>query len=86
MGRKKTDALNAKKSLYAHMANADISAKTVEGRHIVSMGVTGIFAGIAAGSPYVVMDGSSIGAAFAVRYVFMAKRAVDARSVLKGAK
>ena len=78
MGSKKIDALNAKKSLYAHIANADISAKNVGGRLIVSMGVSGSIAGTAAGSPYVCINSRSKHAMSAVRDVLMAKRAVDA--------
>jgi hypothetical protein len=82
MGGKKTNAQPAeKKSLCAHMANADISAKTVRGRDIVSMGVSGTIAGTAAGSLYVCMDASLISATFAAKNVLMAKIAVDAISV-----
>ena len=82
MGDKTTNASPAeKKSLCAHMANADISAKTVGGRDIVSMDVSGTIARNVAGSPYVCMDASLISAMFAARYVLMAKIAVDATSV-----
>jgi|688.fasta_scaffold2390948_1 hypothetical protein len=82
MGIKKTDALNAKKRFYAHMANADISAKNVGGGLIVSMGVSGTFASLAVGGPYVCMNARCIGAPFAVGYVLMAKEVVVVKFAL----
>ena len=82
MGIKKTDALNAKKRLYAHMTNADISAKNVGGGLIVSMGVSGTFASLAVGGPYVCMNARFIGVPFAVRDVPMAKGVVDVKFAL----
>jgi len=86
MDSKKKDAPPAeKKSSCAHTANANIPAKNVGERNTVIMGVSEIFARIAVGSPYVCMSGRFIGAAFAIWYVFMAKRVVDAKFVLKNA-
>jgi len=77
MGSKKTNALNANKSLYANMANASISARNVEERLFVSMGVSETFASLAVGGPYVCMNARCIGAPFAVGHVPMAKGVVD---------
>jgi hypothetical protein len=81
MGTKRTDAPNAKKALYATMASADISAKNVGGRLIVSMDVSGTIAGTAAGSPYVCISSKFKPATFAVRNVAIANSAVDVKSV-----
>jgi hypothetical protein len=81
MGTRKTDAMNAKNPLYATMASADISAKIVGGRLIVSMDVSGTIAGTAAGSPYVCINCRFRPATFAVRNVAIANSVVDVKSV-----
>jgi len=64
------------------MANAHIPANHVGGGNTVPMGISGTSAGLAAGSPYVRMTARNIGAAFAVRYVFMTKRRVSVKFVV----
>jgi hypothetical protein len=81
MGTRKTDALNAKVKRCAHMANANINAENVGGRHTVSMGGSEIFAEIAVGCPYACINARSTSVLFAIGNVNMAKRAVDAISV-----
>jgi hypothetical protein len=64
------------------MANAYIGANNVGGRAFVNMDVAGTIAVIAVGSLYVRISARNIGALFAVRYVFMEKRGLNARFVL----
>ena len=82
MGGKKINAPPAeKKSLCANMANADISAKIVGGKLIVSIIVSETIAETAAGSPYVCINARFTSVLFAIGNVNMAKGAVDAISV-----
>jgi len=81
MGTKKTDAVNAKVSSCANMANVNINARNVEGRHTVSMGDSEISAEIAVGCPCACINARFTGVLFAVRNVHITKRAVAVRSV-----
>jgi hypothetical protein len=72
-GIQKNDARPAeKKMLCANMANADISAKTVVGRAIVSINVSKTIVGNVEENPYVCMSVRFIGAQLAVKSVGMA--------------
>jgi orotate phosphoribosyltransferase-like protein len=71
MGSKKPNAPNAKRTLYVSMADADITAKIVEGIDSVRIVVLGASARLAAGIPYVRMTARNIGASFAVKNVIM---------------
>jgi len=85
MGSKKTDAPNAKRTLYVRMENADITAKIVVGIDTVHMVVSGASARLAAGSPYVRMTARNIGAPFAVKDVLMEKGGFSVKSALEDA-
>jgi hypothetical protein len=72
-GIQKNDARPAeKKMLCANMANADISAKTVVGRAIVSINVSKTIVGNVEENPYVCMGARFIGAQLAEKSVGMA--------------
>jgi hypothetical protein len=78
MGNEKKNAANAKCFTFAYTTNADINARNVGGRDIVSMDGSEISARIAVEGPYVVINARFTGALFVVLDVPMAKKAVDA--------
>lgn len=68
------------------MANANIPAKNVGAGNTVHMVVSRTSARIAVGRPYVRMATRNIGAEFAMRYVFIAKRRLSVRFVVLKSK
>lgn len=64
------------------MANANIPAKNVGAGNTVRMVASGTSVRIAVGRPYVRMATRNIGAEFAMRYVFIAKRRDSVRFVV----
>ena len=65
MGIKKTNALNAKKRLFANMANDYINAHSVVGEALVNMDASGTIVETVVEIPYVCMGARFIGAPFA---------------------